>query len=409
MLLSPLRERDFRIYWAGQAVSRIGTWMQEVLVALLVVELTTTKTQIATYSFVAACPAIAFSLVGGRIGDTIDRRRFVMFAQVPLAIIAMVFAALIAAHRVTMPTIYALELTAATIVAVVAPAAMAIVPSLVPPQKISAAVAWDRVTFHGAIFVAPALAAVVSALVTRWVVFAANGASYFVVAGSLLLVRTQIRPKGPAEGGAKTVLEGLGYVVSNAIPRTAVALTGLTALLVAPFMLVFMAVANHTLFHGTDGSYGAIMSAAGCGGLVGALAQLRIRHGALFTVLLVCAPVTATLLGVLSFVDRVALVVPIMFVMSAARSFIITLSMTAIQNVVPDALRARVSSVQFLAIMAGVPLGGVLIGVLADHLGLRVLMRASAITYAAICIPLLLYPDAFRTPWRRWVAERQES
>ena len=408
MLLSPLRERDFRIYWAGQAVSRVGTWMQEVLVALLVVELTTTKTQIATYSLVAAFPSIAFSLLGGRIGDTMDRRRFVMCAQVPLAIVAFVFAALITAHRVTMPTIYALELTAATIVAVVAPAAMAIVPSLVPPQNISAAIAWDRVTFHGAIFIAPALAAVVSALFTRSFVFAANGASYLVVAASLLLVRAKVRPKGGPDGGARTVVEGLGYVATNAIARTAVALTALTAVLVAPFMLVFMAVANHTLFHGTDGSYGAIMSAAGCGGLVGALAQLRIRHRAIFAVLVVSAPVTAVLLAYLSFVECAAFVVPIMFMMSAARAFIVTLSMTAIQNVVPDALRARVSSVQLLAITAGIPLGGVLIGVLADHFGLRVLMRSAAIAYAVTCLPLLLHAESFRAPWQRWLAASHE-
>src|SRR5262249_50118357 len=159
-----LGHRSFRVYWLGQAVSLVGTWMQQAAAAWVIVELTSSKASIAAISFVASLPVLGLAIHGGAVADRHDRRRILIVTQVAFALIAFAYAGLLATGRLDLALLYVLAVATGLATAYDLPAQQALIPDLVPRRDIPDAVALNQVIFHGSRLIGPALAAAVLSL-----------------------------------------------------------------------------------------------------------------------------------------------------------------------------------------------------------------------------------------------------
>ncbi|MFH0899203.1 MAG: MFS transporter [Pseudomonadota bacterium] len=388
--LSALAHRDFRIYWAGQTISLVGVWMQQLAQQWVVVQLTGSKAAIATVHVVASLPVVALSLHGGVVADQYERRKVLMATQLGLAILAFVYAGLIGFGQLGLFHVYLLALFFGVIVAFDLPAQHALVPQLVPPEDIPQAIALNQSIFHGSRLVGPSLAGLLIAATSTTMAFVANGISYFAVILSLALITPREQSNRSRLGGWAALKEGLRYIHSQRQIRAVIGFTALTATTVFPFLIVFLAISVKTLLAGNEKVLGLMMSASGLGAMLGALALLRVspsRRGKLMVG--GCAVSAAALVGITQ-VQNPWTAAVLVATMAFSVSLAVGLGSTMLQVAVPEALRGRVMGVNGLAFGGLMPAAALVWGAIADTIGLRATLGAMGITYGCFAVPWLL-------------------
>lgn len=387
--LAALRHRDFRVFFCGQAVSLLGTWMQQTALGWVIVSLTGSAATIASITFVSSLPLLFFTLGGGVAADRYDRRKILLVTQAALAALAFVYAALLSTDRLGLGLVYLLSLAFGAVVAFDLPAMHALVPELVPPDRIAGAVALNQSLFHGSRLVGPALAGALLAAAGQEVVFFANGLSFLAVIASLAVIRTPPRSERARERSASELGEGLRYIAGHPLLRAVLGYTALTTSLVFPFLIPFMPIAVKNLWGGDARALGLVMSASGLGALFGALTLLRVGAAARLRTMLVFCTIAAAMLFFVSTVSSswaaAGLVVALSFSVALANG----LATTILQVTVPNELRGRVMGVHSFLFQGLMPCSALLLGVLADRIDLRTTLKLMAVAYAALTIPWL--------------------
>jgi MFS family permease len=370
--LGALRHRDFRLFWGGQLVSLIGTWMQSVGQSWLVLELTQSPFQLGLVNALQFTPILLLSPVGGAVSDRFRKRTIILVTQTVMMAQAFVLTVLVASghvrywHVAVLATIYGLGR------ALDIPARQAYVTDLVGKGDLPNAVALNSVVFNGARIVGPAVAGLLIARFGVAVAFLLNGASFLAVLGALLAVRTEGRPD-PA--GRLGIREGLVGAVAYAAGTPTIAFTlGLLvilSLLVLNFNVLVPLVAHGVLGEGAHG-FGLLMSSLGAGAVTGAIGLTLLRRDrpslgflAVTAVALACG--TAVLSTVTSFAAAVALLA----VLGCLQILFSTGCNTTLQLTSPDALRGRVMGLYALTFAGMTPFGSLLLGTLAEQFGVR--------------------------------------
>ncbi len=394
--LSVLKHRNFRIYWTGQAVSLVGLWMQQVAQAWVVASITSDKAAIAMINFVSSLPMIALSLTGGVVADRYERRRILMVTQCALASCAFVYGWLVWSGNLTIDRVYILAIALGTAVAFDLPAQQALVPELVPREDIPKAISLNQAIFHGSRLLGPALAGVLIAVTSMSAAFFANGVSYFAVIVSLAIIRTPASAPRKAQSGSAALREGLRYIRDHEDVRALIAFTGLTTSFVFPMLVVFMAITVKTVYGGDETALGVVFSASGLGAMTGSLMLTRVPAATRGRVMCVsCALVGLALIG-LSLAQDPWTAAVLVCVMNVNVALALGLNATMLQITVPNELRGRVMSVQgmmFTGLMPSVALG---LGLVADHIGMRLTMGLSATAYILFALPWLLHAGLWR-------------
>src|SRR3989442_9623880 len=267
--LGALRHRDFRLFWIGQLVSQIGTWMQSVAQAWLVLELTQSPLQLGIVSALQFTPVLLLSPVGGALSDRFAKRRVLLISQVAMKLQALVLAVLVWSGHVQFWHVAVLAAVYGLGRALDIPARQAYVTDLVGRPDLANAVALNSVVMNGARIVGPAVAGLLISGFGVAMAFLLNGASFVVVLAVLLAIRTDGQPD-PA--GRIGIGKGLPGAVTYAAETPPVAFTlGLmvvVTLLVLNFNVVVPLVARDMLKLGAHG-FGLLMSALGVGAVAG--------------------------------------------------------------------------------------------------------------------------------------------
>jgi MFS family permease len=382
-----LGHRAFRVYWLGQAVSLVGTWMQLAAAAWVIVELTASKTSIAAISFVASLPVLGLAIHGGGVADRHDRRKVLIVTQVAFAAIAFVYAGLLAAGLLSVTLLYVLAIASGVATAYDLPVQQAIIPDLVPRRDIPGAIALYQVIFHGSRLIGPALAAALLTLAAPALAFVANGVSFFAVIYSLAIIPSPPRPEN--RPGAHGFAEGMRYILGHRDVRVLIGFAGLTTTFVFPFLIVFMAVYAKTAVGGGAGTVGLCMSASGAGALLGALALLRVAATRRGPTLIAACALAAIFLGAISFARHAAPLIAAIGAMSFCVSLALGIATTILQVTVPTELRGRVMGVYRMMWNGLIPSAALVLGVVADDIGLRATLRLMAGAYALLALPWL--------------------
>jgi MFS family permease len=392
--LEVLAERDYRVVWTGQAISMIGTWMQVVAQGLLVLELWNSELALGTMNFANALPSLIIMLFGGVLADRGDKRRILIATQVTMGLLAGVVGFLILTDTVQFWMIIVATVCLGIAFGYDMPAYQALMPELVPPEKISHVVALNSSTFHGSRMIGPAIAGVVIAVFGLAAAYFINAASFIAVVLSLMIIKYRSTPR--ADGPQMSSLEGLreGFRHAKARPNLQVML-GLTALnttFIFPTMAVLAPAYVKNVLDEGSGALGLLFAMSGLGSLAGAMILVwwptqarkeRIWLGAL------AAPIALTVMAISR--DPAVSIITAGF-LSMAFSLQLGVIQQMIQESTPREYRGRVMSLHGITFNGTMPVAALGSSVLAVALGLPVVMVLSAGVYLAGAFYVLRFP-----------------
>ncbi|HZQ95602.1 MAG TPA: MFS transporter [Candidatus Sulfotelmatobacter sp.] len=364
-----LKHRNFQLFFGGQFISLIGTWMQTVAQSWLVYRLTGSSLLLGSVGFAGQFPVFLASPLGGIIADRHNRRTVVIGTQVASMLLALVLAVLTLTNHITVPEIFVLAALLGIVNAFDIPGRQSFLVEMVGKDDLINAIALNSSMFNGARIIGPAIAGLLVARIGEGWCFFANAVSYLAVITGLLMMRVQPRSELPTGSPIAHVIEGFRFVRTTAPIRAILLLLGLVSLVAMPYTVLMPIVADRIL-HGGARGLGILMGATGVGALLGAL-TLATRTGVYglgrwimfscggFGIMLIVFALSR------NFWLSTALLVPVGFCMMLQMSS----SNTLIQAMVPDQLRGRVMSVYSMMFMGMAPFGALFGGALADRLG----------------------------------------
>jgi MFS family permease len=365
-----LRHRNYRLFFAGQGISLVGTWLTRVATSWLVYRLTGSALMLGIIGFAGQIPTFFLAPVAGVWVDRWNRHRTLVVTQV-LAMIQSALLAALAWWRPTVAGIAALSVFQALINAFDMPARQAFVVQMVEDRAdLPNAIALNSSMVNAARLIGPSAAGILIALFGEGWCFAIDAASYLAVIASLLAMRIEPRPAGPRKTRVTAELvEGLRYVVGHVSIRSVLLLLAVVSLMGMPYT-VLMPIEATEVLHGRAHTLGFLMAASGAGALAGALyLASRTSVLGLGRVIGVSAAIFgASLIGfALSHTLWLSLVLMVptgmgMMVQMAA-------SNTVVQTLVDEDKRGRVMSFFAMAFFGTVPFGSLLAGSLAQRIG----------------------------------------
>jgi MFS family permease len=397
--LRALRHRNFRLFWTGQLISLVGTWMQQVAQAWLVLTMTNDPFMLGVVAAAQFLPVMVFGLFGGIVADSLPKRRTLIATQSIAMSLAFILAILTATGTVQVWQIVILAFALGCTNAVDMPTRQSFVFEMVGREDIGNAVALNSAIFNAARIVGPAVAGLTIGFFDISIAFFVNGVSFIAVLASLLAMRpSELRPFTPMvmPRTIKAVFdnlgEGLSFVKRTPIVLLAVSVVGLVSLVGMNFSIVIPALARDVLDSNAAG-YGFLMAASGVGSLVAALSIAFLGRPS-ERVLIAGALVLGVLEVALALSRSMPLSLLCMFGIGAGGIAMAMTANTSIQLSVPDALRGRVMAVYTTVFAGSTPIGGLLFGALAAAFG-----AASAVLIgglAAIAIGLIAGLFAWR-------------
>ena len=256
--------------WLGACASTIGTFVQQFAQSWLVYDLTKDAFYLGLDLFLGQLPIILFSLVGGVFADRMDRRKMLLGSQYIQMTCAFVLAALFFMHRVKIWEILSLSFVVGVGQSFGGPAYSALLPTLVPTEDLTNAIAMNSIQFNLARVLGPALGGFTYATVGATWCFTLNGLSYLAVIASLLMIQVKFVPQKSKEPILKSMRAGLHFIRQREGLPALVFLAFLTTLL--GFSLTgFLPVIVQTVFHGGPQTYQVLLVSSGAGAIVGAI------------------------------------------------------------------------------------------------------------------------------------------
>jgi len=380
-----LRSPNFRLFFAGQGISVMGTWMTRLAATWLVYRLTHSVLMLGVIGFAGQIVSFVLGPVAGVWVERMERRRMLIATQVAACVQALALAGLTLAGTITLWEVLVLTVLQGIINAFDMPGRQSFLVQLVEEREdLTNAIALNSLLANGARLVGPALAGVVVAAVGEGWCFLADGLSYLAVIASLLLIRTQpMEPRTSEASLWREMREGWEYVSGVGPIRTVLLLFSLLSLMGYPFTVVMPAIATEIL-HGGAQTLGWLGAAAGVGTLT-ATAFLAARKSVVGLERTLTSSTILLGVGLVAFgMSRwlwlsLALIAVAGFgLMQSAAA-----SNTIVQALVTEDKRARVMSYYTMAFFGGAPVGGLLLGAAAERVGAPAAIMASGVCCVA--------------------------
>jgi MFS family permease len=366
-----LAHKNYRLFFAGQSVSLIGTWLTRVATSWLVYRLTGSAAALGLIGFCGLIPTFVLSPLAGVFVDRHDRHRVIVITQVLSMLQSFVLAALALTHSITVVEVACLQLFQGVVNAFDTPARQSFVVEMIEDRKdLPNAIALNSSMFNGARLLGPSIGGVLIALVGEGGCFLLDGVSYLAVIASLLAMTVKRLPHEPrTTRPLEELREGLRYVTGSPTIRSLLLLLGVVSLVGMPYTVLMPIIASETL-HGGPHTLGFLMAATGLGALAGAL-RLAARRSVLglgreLTVMATVFGVTLTLFAA-SRTEWLSL--PILVAVGFAMMLQTAATNTIVQTIVEERMRGRVMAFYTMAVMGTAPFGSLLAGGLASRIG----------------------------------------
>lgn len=375
-----LKSYNFRLYFGGQCISLIGTWMQQIAMSWLVFRLTGSVFLLATVTFMAQIPILVATPYMSVFVDRFDRRKLLMLTQSLSMLQALLMAVLTLTGLIQVWHIMILILLIGLINALDNPTRQSFYPSLVPRDKLSNAIALNSAVINGSRLIGPAVGGVLIGLLGEGICFLLNGISYIAVIIALLMMRVMPqREKGVKQKVWEDMRDGFQYVVGNIPIRTLLLLMSVISFFGLPLM-TFIPAYVKTILHGGSEMLGLLLSCIGVGSFIAAL-YLAARKSVLGLgkVVMLSGVLLGIGLSVMSFVSipwvAAVLCLPIGFSVIAAVASINTL----LQTLSREDKRGRVMGYMAMAFTGMAPVGSIILGAFEEFVGLQVIILLSGI------------------------------
>jgi len=400
-----LKHRNFRLFFGGQLISLVGTWMQTIAEAWLIYRLTGSSVLLGLLGFVGQIPIFLLSPIGGLAADRWPRQRVVITTQVASMLLGFTLAALALTGRIRVWEIIMLATLLGVVNAFDVPARQSFLIEMVGREDLLNAIALNSSMFNGARVAGPAVAGLLVARIGEGWCFFVNGVSYIAVLAGLLMMR--IENSLVAHDGSSPIeklREGFRFVRHARPIRTLLILLGVVSFMALPFS-VLMPIFADRILHGGASAYGNLMGAVGLGAMFGAL-SLAMRQelrglGKIVAYSAIGLGASLTLFGASRWfwASFVALTLAGLTMMMQFTSI-----NTLIQAMVPDQLRGRVMSLYSMMFLGMAPLGSLVAGALADRIGAPVTVALGGLASLAGGIVFARKWPSLRGPARELVA-----
>ncbi len=366
-----LRYRDFRLLWLGALTSSIGTWMQRVAQAWLIVTLT--GSQSAFYlgldSFMGELPILLLTLVAGVVADRRDRRHMMLMSQVVQMTTAFVLAGLVFVEAIQVWHILTLSFITGCAQAFGGPAYQTLVPTLVDKEHLPNAIALNSIQFNLARIIGPIVAGAALAAFGMVMCFGMNGISFLFVIAAILALRNVQVPPAATVSLVDQMKDGLRHVRDSSHLKTLTMLGFIAAFLGIP-LLTFLPVMAKDVFQQDVGLYTRMMTMSGIGAVCGALVVAWLgKHQHLGRILLVLLGAFGVAMTAFALSPDVRLSTAILFFTGALLVMCFSVTTSLVQLLAPSELRGRIVSIYMTAFRGGSPLGGLASGWLITQVG----------------------------------------
>jgi len=367
--LRALRHRNFQLFFGGQLISLVGTWMQSVAQAWLVYRLTGSSLLLGVVGFASQIPIFLLSPVGGTVADRYNRHRVVIATQTSSMILAAILALLTLARWLTVWELITLASLLGVVNAFDIPARQSFLVEMVGREDLMNAIALNSSMFNGARVVGPAIAGILVASIGEGWCFFANAVSFIAVIAGLLMMKIAPRKKEPHSSMVEHIVEGFQFAQRTTPVRNLLYLVGLISLAGVPYT-VLMPIFADRILHGGAWGLGILMGATGVGAVLGAL-TLASRTGVrgLGRIAAFSAAGFGASLVIFAFsrnfIFSLVILVPTGFTLMTQMACANTL----IQAMVPDRLRGRMMALYSMMFMGMAPMGALFGGIVADGIG----------------------------------------
>ncbi|MDQ6662301.1 MAG: MFS transporter [Chloroflexota bacterium] len=381
-----LRQRNFRLFWFGQMISLIGTWMQSIGQIWLVLELTHSAWQLGLVGALQALPILLFSLFGGVFADRWPKRSVLLVTQAAAMIQALFLWTLIVTGTIQLWHLYILAMLLGLTNCLGRPASRAFVVEMVGREDLLNAVALNSSLVNLARIMGPALGGIIIAISGVTMLFLLNALSFLPVMVGLVLIKShelhaqalQHRSVGERQSTWQSLREGVDYVWNTPAVLLVILVVGLVLLFGSNFNVVLPLFATDVLHVGATG-FGFLSAATGVGALLSALWLAWSNQQPTIRRLLIGILV----FGVLEVIFAVSHIYLLSLVLIASVGFteeaFAMQAMTVLQTVAPDHLSGRVMSVEVLFFDGSLPLGYLLMGWLSGLIGAPMAMLIGAL------------------------------
>lgn len=389
-LLRALAHRNFRLFYSGQVVSLLGTWMQQVAMNWLVYRLTGSALMLGLVGFAAQFPVLLFAPFGGLWSDRFDKRRLLLASQSVCALQAVALAILTLSGRIEPWHLVALAALLGLVSALDAPTRQSFVVHMVEDRRdLPNAIALNSFSVNAARLLGPTLAGLMVSAVGEGLCFVLNAASYLAVLVGLYRMRVPAM-KVPAGRGGSDLRAGFAYTFGHVPIRTLLSVIATVAFCAVPY-IVLMPVFAREVFHGDARTLGWLMGFAGIGALIGTL-RLAARPSAQGVESVIAQCVVCAGIGLMGFAAIPQFWLAAVCLVVAGFGIVSTVSASnvLIQSLVDDAYRGRVMSLFIMAFLGVTPLGNLALGALAEHYGVSVALFIGGAVVSVVGIGFVL-------------------
>ena len=394
---SSLKVPNYRLYFTGQSISLIGTWMQMTAQSWLVLELTHSSTDLGLAVALQTLPVLLLGPYGGVVADRSDKRRLMIGLQAAMGVQALVMGLLVVLGSIQFWQVCLMAVILGLNNAFENSARQSFVREMVGKDELRNAITLNSVTVNAARAVGPGIGGILIATVGTGVCFLLNAASFVAVVTSLLLMdRSALRPTTPTPRAAGQLREGLRYAAGVPAIAVPLAMMGLVGLLAYEFQVSLPVLASHT-FHGDSETYGFMTAAMGVGAVVGGLfTAARGRTGV--RPMIIAATGFGAGIMVTAFAPMLALAyVAMLFVGWASVSFI-AIGNSTVQLAARPEMRGRVVALWQVAFQGTTPIGGPLIGWVIALSDPRIGLAVGAVACLVAALGAYLYAGRGRPP-----------
>jgi MFS family permease len=375
------RHRNYRIFFSGQVISVSGSWMQNVALAWLVLELSHSPLAVGALAFCRFLPFTVFGLIAGWVTDRVETRRLLVFTQAAQLLLAAALGALALTGTATLSVVLVLAALGGVALVFDAPGRQTLTFQLVGERELPNAVALNSSLFNASRILGPAIAGLLIAAVGVGACFAVNALTFLAVLTSLLLLREselfaveRTAPRSMVAG----VREGLAFVKRTRVLVIVLAVVTVLSVAGFNFHVIVPLLASDTLHLGPE-AFGFLAAAFGAGALAGALAAAALARASRRAFLLGTAGFGATMLA-LAPVASVWLCAVLLFGVGVSFTLLTANANTLVQLATPPELRGRVLGLYLFAFAGLAPVGGLLAGWLVEVGGTELSFAIAGVT-----------------------------
>ena len=369
--LRALSHRNYRLFFAGQSVSLIGTWLTRIATSWLVYRLTGSAALLGLIGFCGLAPTFVLAPIAGVFVDRHSRHRVIVVTQVLSMLQSFALAALALPGVITVAEVAALQLFQGVINAFDTPARQAFVVEMVEDRRdLPNAIALNSSMFNGARLLGPSIGGILIAIVGEGGCFLLDGISYLAVIASLLAMRVRpAEPRPAAQNVLHELREGFRYAAGSAPIRSMLALLATVSLVGMPYAVLMPVMAAERL-HGGAHTLGFLMAAVGMGALAGAV-QLAMRRTVLGLgrTIVITAAIFGITLALFASSRVLWLSLPLLVMVGYSMMTQTAATNTILQTILEERMRGRVMAFYTMAVMGTAPFGALIAGALAARIG----------------------------------------